>query len=221
MTQVSLPMYDWPEVSGLWDALWAEMSVALAAFGAPERLDRSGVPVEAALLTQTCGWPLVREGWDVEIVGAFDFGLKGCRPGEYRSVLIEGPGQGPVAVNEMGSQSGYAALCRYLGTRPDEVILTGSHRASVQAVAQGRAGMAAIDAVSWRLAEAHEVAAGACRVVGHSPPVPGLPLVARREGAAMFEALEPVMQSHAATALGISGLVRFDLATYQREMGLI
>ncbi|HSO47293.1 MAG TPA: PhnD/SsuA/transferrin family substrate-binding protein, partial [Rhizobiaceae bacterium] len=56
-------------------------------------------------------------------------------------------------------------------------LSTGGHRASIKAVAEGRAQLAAIDAQSWRLATAHEPAAREVHVSGRSSNVPGLPLI--------------------------------------------
>jgi len=56
-------------------------------------------------------------------------------------------------------------------------IVTGSHRASVRAVAAGAADVAAIDGRSWAYCRSHEAAAAELAVVGWTALRNGLPLV--------------------------------------------
>ena len=65
------------------------------------------------------------------------------------------------AINSDDSLSGYVALrvaMREAGLDPDsaEWVETGSHRASIRAVAAGEADIASIDAVCWALAKDYE-----------------------------------------------------------------
>ncbi|WP_373084377.1 phosphate/phosphite/phosphonate ABC transporter substrate-binding protein [Sneathiella sp.] len=60
---------------------------------------------------------------------------------------------------------------------------TGSHRKSIQAVADGTVDVAAIDAVSWELAKRHEPAAATLRVIKTTNPTPGLPYISARRSA--------------------------------------
>ncbi len=63
-----------------------------------------------------------------------------------------------------------------------EWIATGSHRASIRAVAEERADVAAIDAVCWALALRHEPqATAALQIVATTPLRPGLPLITAAE----------------------------------------
>jgi len=200
----SLPMYDWPEIAPLWDALWTEMARVFhdAGYDVAPTLTRGKDLIDDPdmLLAQICGWPLVM-GYlsKVEVIGSFDFGLQGCASGAYNSVIIEGAQSGPVAVNDMNSQSGYAALCRHLGAAPQDVLITGAHRASIEAVADGAASIAAIDAVSWRLAEMYEPAAGHVRVIARTAATPGLPLVTRQgeDAAAMAVLVARALETEA------------------------
>lgn len=87
---------------------------------------------------------------------------------------------GRFAYNERGSLSGWLAVVADGGDPAGwsaGLVETGSHRASVQAVAQGRADLAAIDCRSWALALAHEPAAAGLVVVGWTAARPGLPYV--------------------------------------------
>ena len=232
-----LPMYDWPEIRAETDALWNAMREAIRDRGieAPEALDRSGQTrrlwaAPELVLGQTCGLPFVRTlRGRVGLVGTPTYALEGVGPGEYCSVIVvaegqtaEGPGDlagARPAVNSRDSQSGYAALMHWgapaaqAGRLYGPPVLTGSHRASVQALAQGRAEVAAIDAVSWELARRHEPAAAALRVLARTDPAPGLPLITGRRGreatlaAAVEEAIAALPDASRA-ALLVTGLAR-------------
>lgn len=239
---VSLPMYDWPEVSSALDRLWAAIGSSLDELGV-ERPDHRSTPVEpiahwrdpALLLSQTCGLPLRRHLLDhVEVVGAFDHRLPDTAPGDYHSVLIvtaTNPADSlgdldgvTAAVNSSDSWSGHAALRHALIARPTAVataVMTGSHRASIRAVATGTAEIAAIDAVSWELAVAHEPAAARCRVLDRTTPTPGLPLITARSNTALLPHLRLAV-AHGIDLLGdadraalhVHGLVVHDADAY-------
>ncbi|MBA3323756.1 MAG: PhnD/SsuA/transferrin family substrate-binding protein [Rhodobacteraceae bacterium] len=189
----SLPMHDWPELRGATDAFWAALRDALRAQGlaAPERLARDGSHWSnpELALSQTCGLPYRnRLHAEVTLIGALDYGLDECPPGYYRSALVareDDPraaaadfSDARFAYNALDSQSGWAALEAALGPRaPAAGLRTGAHRASIQAVAAGAAEIAAVDAVSWRLAQIWEPAAARLRAVGWTRPTPGLPMI--------------------------------------------
>lgn len=86
-----------------------------------------------------------------------------------------------LAFNEHRSMSGYLALKRDLEAMGTgfglfgDVVATGAHRASVIAVADGKADFAAIDCKSWRLAERYEPAAKELHVVGWTARRKGCP----------------------------------------------
>lgn len=231
----SLPMYDWPEVRPATDAWWAALRDALRAQGipAPDALSRDGDHWEdpGLVLGQTCGLPFRRHlRGRVTLLGAPDYGLDGLAPGYYCSVLVVGrddPAPDGAALrsaryayNARLSQSGFAALEAALGPRDPRLgVETGAHRASIRAVAEGAARVAAIDAVSWRLALAHEPAAARLRVLGCTPATPGLPMITafgrdpapfRAAIAAAIAALAPGPRA----ALGLCGFVPFDEAAY-------
>lgn len=236
----SLPMYDLPELREQTDLLWAEVAKRLRARGtaAPGRLARpADLPGDwlrpDLLLSQACGLPFVRRlRGRVALVGAADHGLPDCDPGCYRSRVVvrrEDTVEGwsglegrIVAVNSEDSQSGAGALRREMArhgtggsSRPffDRVLLTGAHLVSIRAVAEGRADLAAIDAVTWELALRHLAEARALRVLLSTPETPGLPFVTRREGpadtlrAALGEAVEAV-GPELRGALMLHGIVR-------------
>jgi ABC-type phosphate/phosphonate transport system substrate-binding protein len=200
--QAALPMYDWPEVRWANEALWAALQVSFAKRGieAPAALSQPGDLLSFwqsadLLLAQTCGLPYATSlRTRVRMVGTPSYDI-GCTTGYYYSVLITPAGRpfeglerfsGRLAVNGPDSQSGYSALLLALsaaqgGAQSDhECWITGSHRRSIEAIAQGHAELAAIDAVSFRLARQHMPEAAAVTVVGCTSPTPGLPLITAR-----------------------------------------
>lgn len=91
------------------------------------------------------------------------------------------------AYNSLDSMSGIIAPSRDLegvGESLDalfsERIETGAHRASIIAVAEGRADVCSIDCRSWHMAERHEPKAEAVQVVGWTGLRKGLPMITSR-----------------------------------------
>jgi ABC-type phosphate/phosphonate transport system substrate-binding protein len=190
VTIASLAMYPFPELDDAYDHLWSAVRARMP-FGAPP-LDRDLPAADACrrgdlILGQTCGWPLVTELAErVQVVGTFDVDVAGAHDGTYRSVLISRQPvslddllrrpQLRVAANSIDSLSGWVSLravASAAGVALADVEWTGAHIASVEAVRDGRADLASIDAVTWaHLGEPDDLA-----VVGHGPRVPCLPLV--------------------------------------------
>ena len=72
-----------------------------------------------------------------------------CTPGTYFSYVV-GDNSAPIAaVNAISSRSGCSAL--YSHCKPKTLLVTGSHEASLAALRNGEAGVAAIDAVTWHI----------------------------------------------------------------------
>jgi len=90
------------------------------------------------------------------------------------------------AFNGADSMSGIIALTRDLAALGESLDIfasraeSGGHRASIVAVAEGRADFAAIDCESWALAQRFEPAAQAVRVVGWTARRKGLPFITAR-----------------------------------------
>lgn len=155
------------------------------------------------LLAQTCWGPL--ELWlngCVRVVGQDDYsGMEGGDGEMYSSALVmrreeasshvtEG---GPslialltnkrLAYNVADSMSGYLALQRDLESQGSSLaifsghIISGGHRNSIRAVAEGRADVTAIDAKTWALAQQFEPTARALSVAGWTGKRKGLPFV--------------------------------------------
>lgn len=208
----SLPMYDRPELRAETDRYWALIREELSARGidAPESLRRGDAVLMPQwespdlILSQTCGFPYrARLHGRVELVGTPDFGNAGCAPGYYRSVLIaraddprgvfEAFDGARIAYNDGLSQSGWAAPINHAAARGIRLlpgVETGSHRASFVAVAEGRAELAAIDALTWSLISEFEDVSGV-KVVGATEPTPALPYVTAkgRDAGAIFAAV--------------------------------
>lgn len=192
MTTASLPMYWRAENADLWRAFWSGMQdcaqaegVTLPDLTAPEDLPADWYAHWLApdlALSMTCGLPFRSRLHDkVQYVGTLDFGLGGPA-GHYHSQIITRPDlNGPprtLAYNSADSQSGWAAA-QEVPQRGfiTDTIATGAHAASLAAVAEGRADIACLDAVTWRIRQ--QVDANAARVIpaGTTRPTPGLPLI--------------------------------------------
>lgn len=191
----SLPMYDWPEMQADTDALWESLRDHLSAaqVDMPATLTRGEDPwshwLDPSLaLSQTCGLPFsAKLAGRAALVGAPDYDLPDCPKGTYRSVVIARTKGAEVmdlkgakfAYNMRESQSGWAALDRVLAIEAHfgELVQSGAHRNSILSVAEGQADCAAIDAVSWAMAQRVEPAAAKVHVIAVTPPTPGLPYI--------------------------------------------
>jgi len=169
-------MYDLPELREATDALWSAIAALLDAAGtrgAPPRLERGMLPTEVwrdegLLLGQTCGYPLVTDLDDrVRVVATPLYRAEGCVDSRYRSAVLVPMGgdvatvaelaASRVAVNALDSHSGMNALRALVAPHSNdgrffaERLVTGSHRASIGALREGHADVAAIDAVALAL----------------------------------------------------------------------
>jgi ABC-type phosphate/phosphonate transport system substrate-binding protein len=235
----SLPMYDTGATRDANDRFW---SLIRAAYGrGPEHLDRTTDPHatwenKGLVLSQTCGLPY-RSGLyrSVQLVGTPDYGVAGCPPGFYCSCLVvpAGSADKPIgdlatarlARNDARSQSGWAAFAEHMqenGTPFSGTITdTGSHSASVMAVAQGAADIAAIDAVTWALLERDTQNTRGLKVLCRTRPTPGLPLICgpQEDAAALREAIRDAIEALDAqdrACLQINGLVQIAAEDYLR-----
>jgi ABC-type phosphate/phosphonate transport system substrate-binding protein len=199
----SLPMYDWPELQAANDALWSGIAGRLGDFGvahAPAQLTRTGDldglwTSPALLLAQTCGYPLVtRLGGRVQLVATPCYRAAGCEGPFRRSAIVvraEGAARrladlhgARCALNDAASDSGMNLLRAAVAPLArgaaffSEVVVTGSHLASAEAVAEGAADVAALDAVSYaHLRRLRPQVARRLRLLQWSAPTPGLPLI--------------------------------------------
>jgi ABC-type phosphate/phosphonate transport system substrate-binding protein len=235
----TLPMYDFPEVAAANDALWQGIANGMRAraVAAPDRLTR-GRDLGALwrdpnhVFGQTCGYPYVTSLSEaVVLIATPEYSFPGCDGPMHRSFLVARENDprraldsfrgGVAAINSLDSNSGMnlfrasiapvAAGRKFFG----DVVTTGSHRASLAAIADGFADLAAIDCVSFGLIkrfDPHLVARIA--VVAESVASPGLPFIASAKlpetaiasiREALFAALSDPKLSESLAELGIVG----------------
>jgi ABC-type phosphate/phosphonate transport system substrate-binding protein len=163
----------------------------------------------ALLLAQTC-WGPMEEGLQehVLVVGQPSYdGIEGGQGELYSSPIlmrrgttaaVAAPADGRAvlpldlirgkrfAFNSLDSMSGFIALARDLEAAGESLAIfpghieTAAHRASIVAVAEGRADVCAVDCRSWHLAKLHEQRAGDVEVVGWTARRKGLPYITSR-----------------------------------------
>lgn len=230
-----------PEMRPAEAALWAGLARALGRNGVtdvPAHLNETDDPHRlwrepGLLFGQTCGYPLVL-GLDraVRLVATPIYDAEGCDGSSYSSAIVvraDNPAgaltdlRGRVcAFNSLDSQSGYNAL-RLAVARIAErqrffsrVLETGGHARSLEAVACGRADVAAIDCVGFAAIGRHCPAVRErVRVIGWTDRAPGLPFITsratddetlRRLRTGLREAMEDPSLATAREALMLSGV---------------
>jgi len=236
----SLFMYKRTELDAAHARYWQLIRQFLAQVGidSPNTLSQDAEPFSVwqhpdLVLAQTCGMPYrTKLHGHVSLIGTPDFGISGCPAGYYRSAFVvrtDDPRQNIAdfrdarfTYNERDSQSGYAAAythLRPLGFWFDNTRQSGAHLQSARAVANARADIAALDAVSWRPIRRYETFAPELRVLEWTAPTPGLPYIAAKTAnrhetfaaiARAIAALEPADQQ----ALGLKSLVAIPPETY-------
>lgn len=236
----SLMMYLRPETEAAHERYWELIRAELDARGvaAPAALSNEAEEFSIwrarnLVLSQTCGMPY--RLWLHEVVtliGTPDFGVEGCPPGYYNSLFVvraDDPREtlpefrkARFTYNQTFSQSGYAAAhahCAALGFWFGDRVQSHGHRASAQAVAEGRADIAALDAVSWRLIRRYDGFAADLRVLAETAPSPGLPYIAgpnadRAQTFAAVSAAIARLTPEDAKTLGLRGLADIPKAAY-------
>ena len=240
---VKLPLYDWPEFHEQTDFIWAAIRQAAREEGLdlPVDLDHqyqrlSATMEETLVFSQLCGSPWSRHySASATYLATCDFDVKGNTGGHYFSQIVvaesasfEGLSDlknATFAFNDDDSQSGVHC------TRPlfetDALVAagveTGGHRMSMEAVAEGRADFAAIDAFSHSLAErTMPDVTKQLRIIGQTPlrPAPVL-ITATSLGPAVGQAMKnAVMNAVSSLPSGIRetygqrGVVRLDEEDY-------
>jgi len=245
----SLPMYlaNRPAVEALWE--WLGQSLADSGLQRlpstltwPQDLHSHWLESDL-LLSQTCGYPFTDDlAGKVQLLGTFVYDAPHCQGIECRSVLVARAEHGHLglagfrslraAFNVANSQSGYnafralvAPLARQ-GRFFAETLETGAHSASVDAVREARADIAAIDCVTYAGMQRYtpQATEGLC-IVATTETYPGLPLITSMgttaaEIAALQTALQLLLASAGAAstlrALGITGFETPAPRVYQR-----
>jgi ABC-type phosphate/phosphonate transport system substrate-binding protein len=237
----SLGMYDFGPARAANDRLWVLIRDGLRAQGiaAPDALTRGEDAYWPAwqspdlILSQTCGYPFRARLHDrVTYVGTPDYGVDLVAPGEYRSVFVvrsDDPRQeladfdgARFAYNEALSQSGWAAPqvhAARMGLRLPPAVQTGGHQLSALAVAEGRADIAALDAVTFALMQDADPVTSRLRSIAVTAPTPGLPFITAQSNdpAPIFAALQDAVGSLSPAdraTLRLQGLVRIPVASY-------
>ncbi|MEL6645739.1 MAG: PhnD/SsuA/transferrin family substrate-binding protein [Pseudomonadota bacterium] len=229
----SFPMYDRPQTRGHYAALWDGIRARVGG-PLPNALTHDEDPwthwMSADLvLSQTCGLPFrARLADQVALVGTPDYAVDGCPPGYYRSVAVMRRDDGRaddlhglrLAYNDPLSQSGWAAAVDHAGgTTFAGYLQTGSHAASAAAIAEDRADIAYIDAVTWRMIARWDDVAQRLRVVDETTPTPSLPFITRAGGpvaelATATRAAIDDLSPSARAATGLQGLVQIPAESY-------
>jgi ABC-type phosphate/phosphonate transport system substrate-binding protein len=231
----SLPMYDRAETAAANDRLWTAIRTRLGE--GPATLSRDLTPEQAwrhpdLILSQTCGLPFALDlHRHVTLIGAPDFRLDGCPPGTYCSVIVtRKDDERPVPkllcdhaiLNDRNSQSGHNALLRFAqrqGAKLGAARISGAHRASAKAVAEGHAGIAAIDANTWRLIERWDDWASDLTIIDRTPPTPAMPFIAGpkadmpRVHDALRDSVDALPETDK-TTLGLFGIVTVSKDAY-------
>jgi ABC-type phosphate/phosphonate transport system substrate-binding protein len=216
----ALPMYDFPALRAATDDFWSAIAARLRAAGiadVPSALTRDIGHVETwrdprLLFAQACQYPLA-SAWheSVRLVAIPAYAAPGCEGSRYRSAIIV-KGDDPAlrledlrgrrcAINERDSNSGSNLLraaiapLAHHGRFFSSVEVTGGHFASVRAVAEGRADVAAIDCVSYEHIRRFSAELTArLRILDWTPSSPGLPYVtARASDASIVSALRAAL----------------------------
>ncbi|MBI1778656.1 MAG: PhnD/SsuA/transferrin family substrate-binding protein [Proteobacteria bacterium] len=203
MSVASLRMYDLAEFRGALEAWWSGLARHLRRQGVtpvPDRLSQDAdhrAPWRRPdlCLAQTCGYPLTHDFRGLlTVIATPCYTAPGCEGSSHRSLVVVGEDhpartladlRGAVAAyNSRDSNSGYNVLRAMLaphargGRFLARSFESGSHVASLLAVQQRRADLAAIDCVTYALGKRHrpQLVAG-LRVVAEGPPTPSLPYV--------------------------------------------
>lgn len=186
-------MYDRPGTHHANDAFWALIRGHLG-FG-PATLTRDIDLWDLwespdLVLAQTCNLPYrMRLKGKVQLLGSPDYHLPGCPPGYYNSVFVaraDDPRdlrdllKARVVINQHHSQSGHVALTEHaktIGQAPSIIGESGGHVLSSIEIAEGRADLAVIDALSWRLIERLDARAKRLRTLDRTVPTPATPYI--------------------------------------------
>lgn len=201
----SFPMYDFEEVHGAHEVLWNSVARKLrkaGVKGVPAALDRARDVHElwtdtGLLLSQCCGADLVgRYAGTLTLVATPRYRAPGCDGCFYSSVVLVAENapateisdlrNAVCVVNSHESHSGTNALRALVapfsqrGRFFSRIVTSGSHPASVAAVARGEADVAAIDCVTYAHLERYRPSLlEGTRRLCFTAQAPGIPFVTR------------------------------------------
>lgn len=238
----TLPMYDWPEIRADTDRFWAGLARHLGvAVPLSRPADFMSVWLQPDLLfSQTCGYPFTHHfRGKLTLVATPHYDAPGCDGPSYCSFVLareEKPLEAfrgaLAAVNTPDSMSGMLALkAVFHGLARDgrffgDVMLSGGHVKSMEAVRDGRADVCAIDAVCMELARRYrpDLLEGLV-AVARSPSVPALPFVTvagdvPRLRAALAAAFADPALDDARSRLLLKGFSVLETAAYDAILAL-
>ena len=242
--------------------LWAYIRDALVASGVtdiPEKLDwtnhyESPWLRKDLVLAQTCGYPYVRKlRGHVRLIATPEYTHQGCEGPAMCSLVVvhkSAPFHDIIdlkgsraAINHPESNSGAnlfrALVAPYAAREPffSSVIETGSHDASITAVARGLADVAAIDCITFgNIARFNQDFLKDVRVVVETPKGPGLPFITRPDASdaevslireILRSALNERLMANTIDALSIGGFHFLDdqdyeqLSDFERDASLL
>ena len=236
----NLMMYQRPQLVEAHDRFWQliRRNLAISGMQSPATLSQDAEEFfvwnhPELVLSQTCGMPYRTWLHDkVTLVGTPDYGVPGCQPGYYCSMIlvrkddprnaIEAFRDATFAYNQTFSQSGFAAPYWHTKSKGfwfENRLQTEQHLESARAVAQGHADIASLDAVSWRLISAYEPFANQLRVLEATIPTPGLPLITSRGHSkdVIFDAVSQAISALTPddkAGLGIKAIIPIPKAAY-------
>jgi len=156
------------------------------------------------LFSQTCGYPLVL-GLDehVQLVATPVYTAQGCVGANYSSAVVVRDGDTATSLEDLrGRRCAFNSVDSQADTFFSEVVETGGHLASLTAVVQGRADVAAIDCVGFAsMRKYRPELTQRVRVLFFTDSAPGLPFITSRstspvELVLMRKALGTVFKSH-------------------------
>jgi ABC-type phosphate/phosphonate transport system substrate-binding protein len=203
--RLAMPMYNVsPDVAQAWEALLCAVVAGLRRRGWTDEMDIVPAPQDLhtfwrspdVLLTQTCGYPYVTELSDsVRLIATPRMNWPGCADSRYASFVVvreSAPYQSladlrdcVAVINQPNSQSGMNALRHALaplathGRFFAQVHESGAHLNSLQWVQSGQADVAAVDCVTYGLAQRYAPKwVEGIRVLHVTSLTPGLPLIA-------------------------------------------
>jgi ABC-type phosphate/phosphonate transport system substrate-binding protein len=225
-----LPMYDVPANRAAHRLLWQALQDQLpdAPNFSPPSADLMDDWLSPDLyLSQTCGLPYrAALHGQVQLIATPDNHSPNCPPGYYCSVLLARQGAAPdlaandftLAYNEPLSQSGWAAP-QSIGLTGAKRLQTGGHAASARAVLEGRADLAAVDALTWHFLKRDWDKADGLEICATTPATPTLPYITAlgQNAAALREALRQAILSIGPKdreTLQIFGLTEISAETY-------
>jgi ABC-type phosphate/phosphonate transport system substrate-binding protein len=246
----SLGMYDFPWTAQANDALWMAISERLrrAGVAAPRSLSR-GADLhhlwrsKNLVFAQTCGYPYVANlRGKVSLIATPIYAFPGCEGASHGSVIVANKRRSRssladfvgarAAVNARDSNTGMnlfrATIAPLAHGRPffERVLVTGSHEASLAAVCNDEADIAAIDCVSFALLQQGrpELTQNIEAIAG-SPRAPGLPFIisaglaasyVNAIRAALFATLKDPALEAARKTIGLVGAEILGDADYNR-----